>query len=212
MRSRQARPTALFLRFGVMFFADPVTAFREPAERRFGRAAGWASPCWQPVTENPWMLVPLMAAVGIVPFAIRRRHPTRRARSHSATADRVRHILGDAGFRDVALESFAPRRADRWRHRSRRRRPVRAPARPDRRRAARGRSRPSCRAWTEAVSGSPSSVRYAARRRDGVESVDRDGVDVTGSGAGSVLCRGHVVRRLDMHEVSHMTELVGPMA
>lgn len=45
---------AVTSRFGVMFFADPVRAFRNfaSATRRGGRLA---FVCWQPLERNPWM-------------------------------------------------------------------------------------------------------------------------------------------------------------
>src|SRR5262249_9342980 len=51
---------AIFSRFGVMFFADPVAAFANlrQALRSDGRLA---FVCWQPMPANPWMAVPLMA-------------------------------------------------------------------------------------------------------------------------------------------------------
>jgi SAM-dependent methyltransferase len=52
---------AVTSRFGVMFFADPVRAFRNfaSATRREGRLA---FVCWQPIERNPWM----MAAVQVL--------------------------------------------------------------------------------------------------------------------------------------------------
>ena len=98
-------PTAtfdlLFSRFGVMFFADPATAFVNlgRALRPGGRAV---FACWQPLPQNAWVVVPLMAAAQHVtlppppaadapgPFAL-------------GDPDRVRDILGRAGFRDVRI-------------------------------------------------------------------------------------------------------------
>ena len=91
-----------FSRFGVMFFADPPAAFRNLrcALRSGGRVA---FVCWQPLAENPWLLVPLGAAAQHMqlppppapgapgPFAF-------------GDPDRVRGILGQAGFQQIALE------------------------------------------------------------------------------------------------------------
>lgn len=101
-----AAADALFSRFGVMFFADPAAAFANlrAALRADGRVA---FVCWQPATANPWMLVPLMAIAGLVPLPP---PPAPDAPGPFAfgDADRVRRILGDAGFRAVAVEPFTP--------------------------------------------------------------------------------------------------------
>lgn len=94
----------LFSRFGVMFFEDPVAAFANL--RRALRATGrLCFVCWQSIQRNPWMLTPAAAAAQHVeltppepgapgPFAF-------------ADADRVRSILADAGFREIACEDLA---------------------------------------------------------------------------------------------------------
>ena len=53
---------ALFSRFGVMFFADPVAAFRRlrSLTQPGGRIAYAA---WNEVTENPWMSIPVLASL-----------------------------------------------------------------------------------------------------------------------------------------------------
>jgi SAM-dependent methyltransferase len=95
----------LFSRFGVMFFGDPPAAFRNlrGALRAGGRVA---FVCWQPLADNPWLLVPLAAAAQHIqlppppapgapgPFAF-------------ADPDRVRGILDAAGFEDIGFESVS---------------------------------------------------------------------------------------------------------
>lgn len=96
----------LYSRFGVMFFTDPAAAF---ANLHAALAPGGrlAFACWQPITENPWMLVPLMAAAAHVtlppPPA-----PEAPGPFSFGDRDRVRRILGDAGFRNVACEPLTP--------------------------------------------------------------------------------------------------------
>lgn len=93
---------AAFSRFGVMFFADPVAAFRNvrSALRPGGRLA---FACWRPVTENPWVLVPMAAAAPLLPLPA---PPPPGAPGPFAFGDaaRVRGILEAAGFADVAIE------------------------------------------------------------------------------------------------------------
>jgi SAM-dependent methyltransferase len=97
---------AVFSRFGVMFFADPAAAFANLRATLHANGR-LAFVCWQPVTENPWMLTPLMAAAGIVPLPP---PPPPDAPGPFAFGDRdrVASLLGQAGFRDVAFESFKP--------------------------------------------------------------------------------------------------------
>jgi ubiquinone/menaquinone biosynthesis C-methylase UbiE len=56
---------ALFSRFGVMFFEEPVDAF---SHLRTGLRPGGrlAFVCWQARDQNPWMTVPMMAAAAVM--------------------------------------------------------------------------------------------------------------------------------------------------
>ncbi|MFZ5670200.1 MAG: class I SAM-dependent methyltransferase [Pseudomonadota bacterium] len=93
---------AVYSRFGVMFFADPTGAFANirGALKPGGRLA---FVCWRPLAANDWMLVPLGAALRHVPPPP---PPDPLAPGPFAFADpeRVRGILGGAGFRDIAIE------------------------------------------------------------------------------------------------------------
>jgi SAM-dependent methyltransferase len=92
----------LFSRFGVMFFADPVAAFRQlrGALTEDGRLCFL---CWRALLQNPWIALPLMAALAHLPPQAT---PDPRAPGGFAFADAdyVRDILARAGFRDVAIE------------------------------------------------------------------------------------------------------------
>ncbi len=92
----------VYSRFGVMFFADPRAAFRNlrGALRAGGRLA---FACWQAATENPWMLVPMAAALQHLPPP---ELPGPGAPGPFAFADpeHVRGILDAGGFTDIALE------------------------------------------------------------------------------------------------------------
>ena len=93
-----------FSRFGIMFFAEPEAAFvnLRSALRRTGRL-GFV--CWQQLPDNPWMLVPLMAAAAHITLPP---PPAPDAPGPFAFADqsRVRGILERAGFGDVTFEDY----------------------------------------------------------------------------------------------------------
>ena len=93
----------LFSRFGVMFFADPTAAF---ANMRVALKPGGrlAFMCWGPISENDWVMKPMMAARAHLPDTA----PTDpKAPGPFALSDReyVKDILTTAGFTDVAFEA-----------------------------------------------------------------------------------------------------------
>ena len=97
-----ARFDVLFSRFGVMFFADPTAAFANL--RRALRPSGrLAFVCWQSMMDNPWMTVPMAAALQHLPPPP---IPAPGAPGPFAFADpdHVRRILTGAGFAAVALD------------------------------------------------------------------------------------------------------------
>jgi ubiquinone/menaquinone biosynthesis C-methylase UbiE len=87
-------------RFGVMFFDDPAAAFAN-IRRATKDDGGLAFVCWQSLEKNPWAAVPLSAMLRVVapPAA------TPNAPGPFALADpeRVRDVLGRAGWSDVVL-------------------------------------------------------------------------------------------------------------
>jgi len=96
---------ALFSRFGVMFFADPVGAF-ENLRRALLPGGRVVFACWQRLAENPWCAVPLEAAsraLGALPPP-----PDPYAPGPFAFADpeHVTRTLMAAGFAQVELEPF----------------------------------------------------------------------------------------------------------
>ncbi len=95
---------ALYSRFGVMFFADPVAAFANlrRALRPDGRL-GFV--CWRPLAMNPWMAEPLEAARPLLPPQAPP-DPTAPGPFAFANPERVRKILDDAGYIDVELRPF----------------------------------------------------------------------------------------------------------
>jgi SAM-dependent methyltransferase len=92
----------VFSRFGVMFFAAPQEAFAN-LRRGLGAGGRMAFVCWQALPENPWMAVPLMAALPLLP-PLPLPDPTAPGPFAFADRDRVRGILERAGFTDVGFE------------------------------------------------------------------------------------------------------------
>lgn len=98
----------VFSRFGVMFFADPPAAFRNIREalRPGGRLA---FVCWRPLALNEWMLIPMRAALQHIPAPPPPADPNAPGPFAFADPDRVRGILGEAGFSDIAIEAHDTR-------------------------------------------------------------------------------------------------------
>jgi SAM-dependent methyltransferase len=95
----------LLSRFGVMFFGDPVAAFRNlmTALRPAGRLA---FACWAPIGENPWFEIPIEVGVRWLgrPEPSPPRAPGPFAFSEAAY---VEQILDAAGFADIAVEPIS---------------------------------------------------------------------------------------------------------
>jgi SAM-dependent methyltransferase len=96
-----------FSRFGVMFFSEPITAFRN-IRRALKPAGRLAFVCWRPLAENPWMAVPLAAARPMLPPLP---PPDPIAPGPFAFADpaRVEAILTGAGFGSLRITPFDTR-------------------------------------------------------------------------------------------------------
>jgi SAM-dependent methyltransferase len=92
----------LYSRFGVMFFEDPPGAFANlhNAMKSSGRLA---FACWQAIHRNPWLGVPLMAAMKHITIELPAT-PDAPGPFAFADAERVRRILTAGGFRDVRVE------------------------------------------------------------------------------------------------------------
>lgn len=90
--------------FGLMFFGDPVQAFAHL--RRAARAgARMAMVCWQSLSENPWIRVPMLA---VSPHVPPRPEPDPQAPGMFAFADpqRVSGILTAAGWRSPRFDTL----------------------------------------------------------------------------------------------------------
>jgi SAM-dependent methyltransferase len=92
----------LFSRFGVMFFIDPVAAFKNLLAALKPGSGRLAFVCWRKLPENSWMETPLKAAMRHLPPQA---PPDPLAPGPFAFADagRVRRILTEAGLADVAV-------------------------------------------------------------------------------------------------------------
>jgi len=98
---------AAFSRFGVMFFSDPPAAFAN-IRKALKPGAPLAFVCWRPFLDNPWMRDPMAAARDLLPPQPSP-DPLAPGPFAFADADRVRAILGAAGFQDVAIAPFDAR-------------------------------------------------------------------------------------------------------
>jgi ubiquinone/menaquinone biosynthesis C-methylase UbiE len=96
------RADLLCSRFGVMFFAEPVLSFANM--RRALRSGGrLAFVCWREPRANPWLVLPLQEAYRHVP-RLPEVGPEDPGPFAFAREERVRRILGEAGFSSIALE------------------------------------------------------------------------------------------------------------
>lgn len=93
----------LFSRFGVMFFDDPVAAFKN-LRLALADNGRLAFSCWQSLRDNDWTLLPLQAALRHVEMP-EAPDPDAPGPFAFANSQRVHAILEEAGFTDVALES-----------------------------------------------------------------------------------------------------------
>jgi SAM-dependent methyltransferase len=88
-------------RFGVMFFADPALSFANL--RRALRPGGrLAFACWREARQNHWVIVPLREAMKHAP-PLPEMSPEDPGPFAFASEARVRRVLGEAGFADIAL-------------------------------------------------------------------------------------------------------------
>ena len=89
-------------RFGVMFFAEPARSFANL--RRALRPTGRLTfACWRDPRENPFFMAPLQAVYKHVP-KLPRPEPEDPGPFSFASEERVRRILGEAGFQGIEME------------------------------------------------------------------------------------------------------------
>lgn len=93
----------VFSRFGVMFFADPVAAFKN-LHRALKASGRLVFVCWRTPQENPWGLVPMRAGAPHLP-PFERPGPEDPGQYAFGDRARVERILKEAGF---GTPSFKP--------------------------------------------------------------------------------------------------------
>jgi SAM-dependent methyltransferase len=98
---------AMYSRFGVMFFSDPVGAFRHLAQALVP-AGRIAFVCWRLPAENPWVTLPIAAVRSALP------HLCPPAQDPSAgpgpfslsKQQRIEEVLSAAGLASIHVEPF----------------------------------------------------------------------------------------------------------
>ncbi len=91
-------------RFGIMFFSDPEAAFRQlhGVLKPSGR---FSFLCWQALDQNPWIMVPAIAASSVLQMAPPA-DPYAPGPMSLADRERTMGLLRNAGFHNVECESF----------------------------------------------------------------------------------------------------------
>ena len=96
------RAGLLFSRFGVMFFDDPVASFAN-LHRGLQSGGRVLFACWREARANPWVMLPLAAVTRHVP-RLPELGPEDPGPFSFASETRVRRVLADAGYGQIALE------------------------------------------------------------------------------------------------------------
>jgi SAM-dependent methyltransferase len=97
---------AVYSRFGVMFFSDPAAAFANIG--RSLRAGGrLACVVWGPLTDNPWMFVPTLAAASVLQAELTLPSPDEPGPFSLADEERITALLDQAGFVDVTVDPIS---------------------------------------------------------------------------------------------------------
>ena len=94
----------LFSRFGVMFFGNPVAAFAN-LRRALKPAGRFAFAAWAALEDNPWINLPLQAALTVIPPPPPA-DPEEPGQFAFGNPARVPRILHDAGYSPVRHRAF----------------------------------------------------------------------------------------------------------
>jgi len=92
----------LVSRFGVMFFADPALSFAN-LRRALKPSGRLVFACWREPRENPFFMTPLQAVYKHAP-KLPQQGPEDPGPFSFASEPRVHRILGEAGFKGIAME------------------------------------------------------------------------------------------------------------
>jgi SAM-dependent methyltransferase len=90
-------------RFGVMFFDDPVAAFKN-LHRSLKPTGRLVFLCWRTPQENPWMAEPAAATFQILPPPMEKPAPTDPGPFSLGEAEHLTNVLQLAGFTNINLE------------------------------------------------------------------------------------------------------------
>jgi hypothetical protein len=94
----------------VMFFADPSAAFANVRSTlRPGAVLSFA--CWGPALENDWVVVPVTAAAQVTGSLPPMPGPGEPGSFSLADPDRIREILGTAGFGHIEVTPYTDQMA-----------------------------------------------------------------------------------------------------
>ena len=94
---------AAYSRFGVMFFSNPVKAFANIV-RSLRPAGRLACAVWGPLSDNPWMFVPVLAAAEVLGAELTIPGPNDPGPFSLGEVERVREVLHEAGLTGVRVE------------------------------------------------------------------------------------------------------------
>ena len=90
-------------RFGVMFFDDPVAAFKN-LHRSLKPTGRLVFLCWRTLQENPWMAEPAAATFQILPPPAEKPGPTDPGPFSLGEAEHLTNVLQSAGFTNINLD------------------------------------------------------------------------------------------------------------
>lgn len=97
---------ALISRFGIMFFEDPVAAFKK-LRGKMAPGGVFSAVCWQEMAKNPWLSLPLQSVLPLLDAPLEKPNPHAPGPFAFADKDRVTGILSEAGFADVAITPWS---------------------------------------------------------------------------------------------------------